>query len=629
MGPNAPVCAHMVRWESGDWPISHVYGVFVEWAQSTGFHRSQHNIIRPPIKASLIIESIVEEVVLAVKSLIINAVGPVAIVWNDGQAATDYAVSGTVTRIALGGGSVAVSGLTITLTGTGASTGTNYTAVTGTSGNWTVNATAGWSGTIGISDTNNWSISPTSRTITNIAAATGSQDFTAARYWYVATTGNDTTGTGQLAAPYLTPQKAHTYVQPGDTVYMRAGTYTGSGSTAVLKITKSGTATAKITFKNYTGEAVVFDANGYYYAIQQGINGSVADYTTTDGFECIGWTSRSVYCQYSDNMTVRNIKAHLDAFDGTANRWAIVGSYCDSLLVELCTCYSLTVGVRCTDCDLTIIRDCHIWNCWGATASIQNNAKGFALANRCTNGLVQDCVVHNCDDGGGDTNESSGHTLRGIISFCNGIRAGNTGGGKYGLKTKPDGVAVGGRDKIFDCVSFLNGGIGIVANDFSPMLGFDAWHNVAHGNVSSGFSAQYVAAHLSTAKNNIWSGNQASHDDDYNPTATGLNDYNLVQDGSYNPTYSPNNITAVPGFVNIAPLSVDTDGDGVPDAFEDLTNAAAFANTQAAIDFAQAQVLAIFGLAGGSPCINAGTISAGLSRSPYNSTAPDLGALET
>ena len=571
---------------------------------------------------------------MALKSIIINAVGPVALVFDDGQAAASYAVSGTVTRIATGGGSVAVSGLTVTLTGTGSSTGTNYSAVTGTSGNWTADVVAGWSGTVGISDTDNWSISPTSRTITGLAAAAPSQDFTGARYWHVATTGNDSTGNGTLATPYLTPQKAHTYVQPGDTVYMHAGTYTATGgtSTPVLKITKAGTAAARITFRNYPGDTVVFDANSHYYCIQQGINGSPAHYTTTDGFETIGWTSRSIYCQYSDTMIVRNIKSHLDAFDGTANRWAIVGSYCDDLLVDLCTCYNLSVGVRHTDCDRPIIRDCHIWNCWGATATIQNNAKGFALANRCTDGLVQDCVVHNCDDGGGDTNESSGHVLRGIISFCNGIRVENTGGGKYGLKTKPDGVLAGGRDQIFDCVSFLNGGIGIVANDFSPMLGFDAWHNVSYGNVNAGFSAQYIEAHLSTAKNNVWAANLANHDDDYNPNTepagVGLNDYNVVKDGSYNPTYSPNNITATPGFTNVALLSVDTDGDGVPDCQEDLTDPAAFATTQAAIDFAQAQVLAIFGPAGGSNLIDAGTVSAGLSRDPYVGSLPDIGSFE-
>lgn len=85
--------------------------------------------------------------------------------------------------------------------------------------------------------------------------------------YYVATTGNDTTGNGSEGNPWLTIQKAVNLVQPGDTILVRGGTYAkcvliGSsvGSAAV-----SGTANARITLKAYPGETVVWN-NDFSYA---------------------------------------------------------------------------------------------------------------------------------------------------------------------------------------------------------------------------------------------------------------------------------------------------------------------------------------------------------------------------
>lgn len=43
--------------------------------------------------------------------------------------------------------------------------------------------------------------------------------------WYVATTGNDTTGNGSSGSPYATLQKAHDSATAGDTVYVEEGVY--------------------------------------------------------------------------------------------------------------------------------------------------------------------------------------------------------------------------------------------------------------------------------------------------------------------------------------------------------------------------------------------------------------------
>jgi len=53
--------------------------------------------------------------------------------------------------------------------------------------------------------------------------------------YYIATTGNDSTGTGTVGNPWLTIGKAHTSSASGDTVNMAAGTYTWSSSQTFSK----------------------------------------------------------------------------------------------------------------------------------------------------------------------------------------------------------------------------------------------------------------------------------------------------------------------------------------------------------------------------------------------------------
>ncbi len=44
--------------------------------------------------------------------------------------------------------------------------------------------------------------------------------------YYIAPTGNDTTGNGTVGTPWLTTSKANTSSTTGDTIYLLAGTYT-------------------------------------------------------------------------------------------------------------------------------------------------------------------------------------------------------------------------------------------------------------------------------------------------------------------------------------------------------------------------------------------------------------------
>jgi hypothetical protein len=105
--------------------------------------------------------------------------------------------------------------------------------------------------------------------------------------WYVSTTGSSTNA-GTLGSPWSLSYAAGGAggrIVPGDTVWVCGGTYS---SQTGFKITVSGTATNKVTFKQYTGETVILD-------------GSIAEFTT------IGNTAWEPYDQYRTELMMANL----------------------------------------------------------------------------------------------------------------------------------------------------------------------------------------------------------------------------------------------------------------------------------------------------------------------------------
>ena len=77
--------------------------------------------------------------------------------------------------------------------------------------------------------------------------------------YYVATNGNDSTGTGSIGSPYATLAHAVSVVSAGDTIYVRGGTYATS---AKISISKMGTSSSPYTVTNYSGETPIMDFSG-------------------------------------------------------------------------------------------------------------------------------------------------------------------------------------------------------------------------------------------------------------------------------------------------------------------------------------------------------------------------------
>ena len=78
---------------------------------------------------------------------------------------------------------------------------------------------------------------------------------------YVATNGNDGNA-GSLAAPLRTIQRAVDLVQPGQTIFVRGGTYAPSTN---IQILKNGTSSQPITMRNYDNERVIIDGENMPY----------------------------------------------------------------------------------------------------------------------------------------------------------------------------------------------------------------------------------------------------------------------------------------------------------------------------------------------------------------------------
>jgi hypothetical protein len=76
--------------------------------------------------------------------------------------------------------------------------------------------------------------------------------------YYMSPTGSDSAA-GTLASPWKSYKRAQSALKPGDTLFARGGTYLKCAGGCGSAWTKSGTATAPITFRNYPGETPVFD----------------------------------------------------------------------------------------------------------------------------------------------------------------------------------------------------------------------------------------------------------------------------------------------------------------------------------------------------------------------------------
>ncbi len=146
--------------------------------------------------------------------------------------------------------------------------------------------------------------------------------------YYIASNGNDS-GTGTLGDPLASIQRAQELVSPGDTVYIRGGTYSIAESdiskihqdlfACISFLDKSGTAGARIRYWNYPDETLVLDFSAVTPANRRVVGIWVeGDYIHIRGLEMTGvqvtiTTHTESYCVYSWGN--HNIFERLDMHD--------------------------------------------------------------------------------------------------------------------------------------------------------------------------------------------------------------------------------------------------------------------------------------------------------------------------
>ncbi|AMV29206.1 hypothetical protein VT84_32730 [Gemmata sp. SH-PL17] len=135
--------------------------------------------------------------------------------------------------------------------------------------------------------------------------------------YYVATTGSDSAA-GTAASPWKTLQHAADVVRAGDTVTVRAGSYTGfylsTDGTAASRITFTGEAGAKITSRNAR--------------TADGINLEGADYVTIQGFSVTGAGRAGIRSVLNRDVIVRNNNCDSNAV------WGIFSGFSENLTIE-------------------------------------------------------------------------------------------------------------------------------------------------------------------------------------------------------------------------------------------------------------------------------------------------------
>jgi parallel beta-helix repeat protein len=129
--------------------------------------------------------------------------------------------------------------------------------------------------------------------------------------YYVATNGNDTFN-GSSSNPWATLQHAVEAIAPGDTIFVRSGTYAG------CRIRNSGTVSAPKTLARDTGATVVINTPGPQNShsslieIENGNGTEVTDWIV-DGFEVASSPHHGIDIRITNRITVRNCYAHHSA----------------------------------------------------------------------------------------------------------------------------------------------------------------------------------------------------------------------------------------------------------------------------------------------------------------------------
>lgn len=236
--------------------------------------------------------------------------------------------------------------------------------------------------------------------------------------YYVATTGNDS-NTGTMDAPFKTVVNALSKATPGDTVFVRGGTYYEK-----VSFPKSGTSSGIITLKAYPGERPVIDGKnmqltGYWEGLLTFNN---VGFITLDGFDICNVVTAAPYVDPEgitikngcSNITIRNCNiyniksnaasdgwrsAHAIVVLGNSDTWVtknIVIDRCNIHDTQTGTSETLTIAGNVDGFTVSNNKIYDIENIGIIVAGGDNlNPSGNAATNYARNGVISDNELYN------------------------------------------------------------------------------------------------------------------------------------------------------------------------------------------------------------------------------------------
>lgn len=197
--------------------------------------------------------------------------------------------------------------------------------------------------------------------------------------FFVSTTGNDSTGTGSQLSPWRTVAKGVSGLNPGDTLYMRGGTYLEP-----IHMTRLGSAGSPITVSGFTAEtAIIRMPAGQSYHI----GSTVKQYHTYQNFTIDGQDSTEGLAS-GDN----SISSVLIGIGGTNASHDVT---LDNL--EIKNTKDVAIYIDCIGPNI-VIRNCLIHD---ALAHDTLGERNYGIYCAHVNGvLIEDNEIYNCPGGG-------------------------------------------------------------------------------------------------------------------------------------------------------------------------------------------------------------------------------------
>lgn len=215
-------------------------------------------------------------------------------------------------------------------TGSSATDGiTSYPAITGTAqANTAVTIKEGSSvlGTTTADSTGAWSFTPTgladgahtlTATQTDMAGNTGTATLsftlsgteqTSAKIYYVSPTGSDS-NPGTISAPFRTIQTAYSRLAPGDTLYLRQGTYFEP-----LNLYRTAASGSPFHISGYPGETVII--GGSHQPAGQDLVAITGAYQVVSNLTVVNSQKRGVSIWEAHDVEVKNMIVHDSAYGG-------------------------------------------------------------------------------------------------------------------------------------------------------------------------------------------------------------------------------------------------------------------------------------------------------------------------